>query len=406
VLVAHNRYRSATPSGENTFVASQRAALTAAGVEVVPLDCSSDDLPGLPVAQRLAVAAGPVHNPFGVRRMRDALARHRPDVVHVHNTVPLLSPSVLREARRAGVPVVHTVHNFRQDCVNGLYFRDGAVCTDCHGRAVALPAVAHGCYRGSRLQSVPMVVGRSVHRSTWARVDAFVALSRFHRDYLGSLGIDPARVTVVPTACEDPGPTPPPGRDLLFLGRLTPEKGAGELLDAWERACAGSGPPDGRRLVLAGDGPLLGPLRRRAERLPGVEVTGPQDAAGVGALLRRCGVVVVPSRWYEGYPRAAVEALAHGRALLVSDLGALPAVVAGDDAADDADGRAGWTAAPDAAALAVAIRALTDEDVGRCGRAARRRYESAHTPEVTTAALLGVYRRLVAHLPGLEVGVG
>src|SRR4051794_15577628 len=165
VLVAHNRYRASSPSGENQLVAAEIDLLRAGGVDVVPLLTDSDDLTG-PLGA-LRGAPGPIYSPSGVRGFKRLLAQTRPDVVHLHNVYPLISPYVVRVAARAGVPVVQTVHNYRHGCVNGLHLRDGHPCTDCLGTRLGLPAVRHGCYRDSRLQTVPMTIGQVVHRPTW-----------------------------------------------------------------------------------------------------------------------------------------------------------------------------------------------------------------------------------------------
>src|SRR5690606_8839959 len=124
VVVAHNRYRSAQPSGENRVVDAEIAQLTAAGVEVLPLLRSSDEIGSLPVRDRALLPLSPLWNAGTQRTLAALLREHRPDVLHLHNPYPLLSPAVVRTAHRYGVPVVHTTHNYRQVCANGIYFRD------------------------------------------------------------------------------------------------------------------------------------------------------------------------------------------------------------------------------------------------------------------------------------------
>src|SRR5262245_44542080 len=130
VVVAHNRYASARPSGENNVVDAEIAQLRAAGVAVVPFLRNSDDIATLPPAQKALLPLSPIRNGPAQRALGDLLDRERPDVLHLHNPYPLLSPWVVRTAHRHGVPVIQTVHNYRQVCAPGLYFRDGHICTE------------------------------------------------------------------------------------------------------------------------------------------------------------------------------------------------------------------------------------------------------------------------------------
>ncbi len=382
VLIAHNRYRSALPSGENSVVDDEIRLLRGAGVEVLPLIADSDDIPGLSLRGKLGVAAGPVVNLTGVARMRRMLEVHQPDLVHVHNVFPLLSPWIVRTAHDAGVPVVQTVHNFRQDCVAGTYFRDGQVCTDCKGRRVAMPALVHGCYRSSRAQTVPMVIGRSIHRSTWLSVERYLVLTDFHAAFLESLGVPADRIVIRPTSATDPGAGTTPGRDVLFVGRLDHEKGVELILDAWAAR-----PADGRRLVVAGDGPLSSHVAARAAAGDSIDFVGRLEPDGVSAAMRAAGVVALPSVWLEGLPRVAVEAMAHGRPIMAVDHGGLATVV---------DRETGWLLPPQTSAWTRGLAALTDSELRLRGGGARRLFERRFDHVVTTRQLLATYDDLVA----------
>src|SRR5437773_39112 len=225
VVIAHNRYSSAQPSGENTVVDAEIAQLRAAGVEVVPFLRSSDEIGALPAAQKALLPLSPIRAAPAQAALRELIRREKPDLLHLHNPYPLISPWIVRTAHAEGLPVVHTVHNYRQVCANGLYFRDGHICHDCRGRAVPLPAVQHACYRGSRAQSAVMATALTVHRSTWRSVDRYIALTDAIATHLRDFGIPAERIVVKPNAAPDPGPPPPLGDGFLFLGRLSPEKG-------------------------------------------------------------------------------------------------------------------------------------------------------------------------------------
>ena len=148
ILVVHNRYRSDSPSGENEAVDGQVTTLREAGVEVETYQRSSDEIAEFGAVHRVGLALRPFRSPSDAKALHRLIEAWHPDIVHVHNVYPLLSPGVLEVATEAGVPIVHTVHNYRSWCPAGTCFRDGAICQDCVGRSVAWPCVVHGCYRG------------------------------------------------------------------------------------------------------------------------------------------------------------------------------------------------------------------------------------------------------------------
>ncbi|NUR49997.1 MAG: glycosyltransferase family 4 protein [Hamadaea sp.] len=376
VVVAHNRYRSDAPSGENIMVDLESAQLAAAGVEVVPFQRESDDIPSLPATQKALLPLSPIWSPSSTRALADLLRRERPDVLHLHNPYPLLSPGVVRTAHKHGVPVVQTVHNYRQVCAPGLYFRDGHVCTDCKGKAFALPAIQHKCYRGSAAQSAIMATTLAVHRGTWHSVDRYIALTESIAAHLRDYGISPERIAIKPNAVEDPGPSAPIGEGVLFAGRLSPEKGLGILLDAWRRTEPGTL----GTLRIAGDGDLRPLAEAAAAERPDVEYLGPRDRAGVRDLMRASALVTVPSTWFEPLSTVIIEALANGRPVLGTALGGSPYLI----------DSAGWVVAPTADALA-GVLPLAVKEAGSLAQSARERYLANFHPDVVTSRLIEIY---------------
>ncbi|MFD0972759.1 glycosyltransferase family 4 protein, partial [Plantactinospora endophytica] len=341
VIVAHNRYREAQPSGENTIVDQEITQLRAAGVTVHPFLRSSDEIAEFSPTAKALLPISPIYAPKAQQELSRLITEHRPDVLHLHNPYPLLSPWVVRTAHRHGVPVVQTVHNYRQVCSSGLYFRDGRICQDCRGRALGVPAIVHRCYRGSRAQSALMATTLAVHRPTWRSVDRYIALTSGIAAHLRDYGIPDERIVVKPNAIPDPGPPPPLGDGFLFFGRLSPEKGVGLLLDAWRRHPVGALGP----LRIAGDGELRPLAEAAAAERADVEFLGPLDRPGVAAALRATAVVLAVPTWHDVLPTVVIEALAAGRPVLGTALGGIPYLVGADDPA----GAAGWLVRPDAA---------------------------------------------------------
>lgn len=382
--MVHNRYRSVQPSGENSVVDSDVESLRADGVEVVPYFCESDSIESMSTMQRALLGIRPVHSFGDVSAMAHLLETVRPDVVHVHNVYPLISPSVVRLAARRGVAVVQTVHNFRHRCVSGVDFRDGAVCTDCHRRRLAWPAVLHGCYQQSVARSVPMAASLAVHRSTWHLVDRFLACGDHLADFLVETGIDASRIEVRRNTLPDPGEPAPLGDSVLFVGRLVEEKGVRHVLAAWSLASMAVG---SARLRIAGDGPLRDEVVAAAATDPSIEYLGLLDPAALGEVYRAARLVVVPSLWPEPDPITVVAALAHGRPLLATSIGSIPRSM-GDES--------GWCTAPTVEAIAKGLRdALrAGPELVAAGIAARRRYLDLRRPEAVRP-LVEVYREVL-----------
>jgi glycosyltransferase involved in cell wall biosynthesis len=376
VVVAHNRYSSAQPSGENTIVDAEIAQLTAAGVEVLPFLRSSDEIGSLPAAQKALLPLSPVYAPAAQRDLVRLIRAHRPDVLHLHNPYPLISPWIVRTAHAHGLPVVQTVHNYRQVCASGVYFRDGHICHDCRGRAVPLPAVVHRCYRGSAAQSAVMATALTVHRGTWRSVDRFIALTDAVAEHLRGYGIAADRIVVKPNAIADPGEFGPPGDGFLFIGRLTEEKGLRLLLSAWARHPEGSLGP----LRIVGDGPLRAVAQAAADARADVQFLGPSGTDEKWAHFRASAVVVACSTWHDVLPTVVIEALATGRPVLGTALGGIPYLV----------GDAGWTVPAEVDALAAALP-VARAGAAALGPVARARYLDTFTPDVVTKRLLEVY---------------
>lgn len=376
VVVAHNRYASGAPSGENVIVDAEIEQLRAEGLTVLPFIRASDDIGGLPPVQKALLPASPLFNRWAARDLATLIDREKPDILHLHNPYPLLSPWVVRVAQRRGVPVVQTVHNYRQVCAPGTYFRDGGLCTECRGRSFGWPAVKHACYRGSRPQSAIMAATLAVHRGTWRGVDRYIALTSAIADHLRDFGVPSEHIVVKPNSLADPGPPSALGGGFLYAARLVEEKGVKLLLDAWS--------PSFGTLRIAGDGPMRDLVSARSD----VEYLGPLDRAGMRAAFEASAAIVVASLWADVLPTIAIESLAAGRPVLGTSMGGIPWVV----------GDAGWIVPPSefAAGLAQAAADLADPAVAAgLAKKARARYEATFTPAVGAKALVSVYEGLV-----------
>ncbi|WP_127544183.1 glycosyltransferase family 4 protein [Actinoplanes sp. OR16] len=380
VVVAHNRYREAIPSGENVIVDTEIGQLRESGVQVVPFQRSSDSISSMGGAQKALLPIYPIYGLEAQKDLAAVLKAEKPDVLHLHNPYPLLSPWVIRTAHAHNVPVVQTVHNYRQVCSSGLYFRDGHNCRDCRGKALGWPAIKHKCYRGSAAQSAIMATTLAVHRPTWHSVDRYIALTDKIAAHLVDYGVKPERIVIKPNGLPDPGTPEALGEGFLYGARLSPEKGLGLLLDAWQRHPVGSL----GLLRIAGDGELRPLAEQAAATRSDVVYLGPLDKAGMIAARNASAVVVATPTWEDVLPTVILEAMSSGRAVLGTAVGGIPYMVGeGPEAA-------GWLAAPDPAALAAVLPAARD-GAAHAARQARERYLRHFHPDVLTKRLIEIY---------------
>lgn len=380
ILIAHNRYQER--GGEDVVFEAESALLGEGGHAVKTLTVSNDAINSLGV--RIKTALEIADNPSGRRTIAEAIDGFAPDVVHFHNFFPLLSPAVIDVCRDKGVPAVVTLHNYRVICGNGQLMRDGQICHQCLD-AGPIWGVVHRCYRGSLPGSAATAYMIASHqrRGTWTRRGLrLIALTRFARNIFVSAGFNADMIDVKPNFIPDPGvpPLAAPREGLLYVGRLSPEKGVDVLLQAVAQTAA--------RLRIAGDGPELAALRAKAP--DNVTFLGALSRADVFAEMSRAQALVVPSLWYEGFPMVVVEALANATPVIASDLGALAEIVQG--------GVTGMLVPPgDADSLKRTIVAFLGDRAfaARCGQAARAAYAKLYRPEENLRQLEAIYQRAI-----------
>lgn len=382
ILLVHCHYR--LPGGEDAVFAAERDLLQAHGHQVLCYERSNEE-----AAHGAAKALLPLHavwNRAAARDVKRLIRTEKVDAVHIHNTLLLLSPAVVRAAKSTGVPVVQTLHNFRLFCPNGILLRNGKVCEDCphHGLHCA---IRHRCYRGSLAQTLVVAASYTLHRllGTWKGI-SIVALTDFDKEKLLEYNrrrpmFDPDRLTVKPNpVCVPDGPVRPWAQrknQLLFAGRLEELKGLRTVLEAW-RLLGDNAPA----LLVAGEGPLGD--WAKTQPLPNVRFVGQLPRDELHRAMAESRAVIAASLCYESFALVPAEAHALGTPVLASDLGNVGAsVTPGVDGLRFAPG--------DAAALAQAVQALDTAqfDCETIAAAARRRYD----PEENYNALMRLYTK-------------
>ena len=394
VLVVHNYYQQ--PGGEDATFEQECRLLERYGHQVVRYQRTNHEIEGVRGWRRLRAALEIVWN----RRMRrgflDLLRRERPDVVHVHNTFFMISPSIFAACEEAGVPVVQTLQNYRMFCPAAVFFRAGRVCEECLEHSL-WRGISHACYHGSRGETavVASMIAYNRRLGPWpGKVDAFIAVTPFGRRKLMQGGLPGERVAVKPNFVEpDPGEGRGAREYALFVGRLSAEKRAATMLEAWTRL------REPVPLQIAGAGPEQNALEEQARRssLAGVRFLGRLPRAETLKTMQGARFLVFPSEWYEGFPVTICEAFACGTPVICSRLGAMEEVVE--------DGRTGFHYTPgNAAELAekVAWAWSHPEEMRRMGREARREFEAKYTPETNYPLLLEIYGQAMARKRGTQ----
>jgi glycosyltransferase involved in cell wall biosynthesis len=393
ILLVHNRYRSAMPSGENRVVDQEGASLAAVGHEVKLFTRESDEISEWSLLKKASLPARTIWNWESFRDLKAVLAEYQPEVVHVHNTFPLLSAAVLHACRDAGVPVVVTVHNYGLACANRAFFRDGKVCHDCTNHRLPVSSVLHGCFRESRAATLPVAVAMVAHRRAWrSLVSAYILISESQRDLLHGVGLPEDRVFVrynLITRRDRLQTAPEPM--VVYAGRLDEIKGVRLLMAGWDRYREQAGEP-GLRLTIAGAGTLEDEVSAWASTRPSVALTGALSSADCASLISRARAVVLPSAWEETFGLVAIEAMAAGVPPIASGHGSFPELIT-----PGVDGALFDKGDPAALGRAIADAERNPEQYASYGEQARKTYEQRFDPERNLEELLEIYRFAIAH---------
>jgi glycosyltransferase involved in cell wall biosynthesis len=386
ILVVYNSYQR--PNGEDVVFSQERQVLERGGHEVVTFCRSNFEISSYSALKQVALLKRAVWATDIKEEIADVLQQEKPDIVHVHNTFLMISPSIYSACREAGVPAVQTLHNYRLLCPASTFLKHGRICEECVGHSL-WRSVAYGCYRDSRAATATVALTVGVHRSlgTWNKlVDGYIALTEFGRQKFIVGGLPAERIAVKPNFVHpDPGARQGRGEGALFVGRLAEEKGVGTLLRAW-RKLHSSIPLD-----VVGDGPLRSALEAESQGQKSVQFRGWMPRDQILETMKLARFLIFPSEWYEGFGMTIVEAFACGIPVICSRLGAMEELVA--------DGHTGLHfTAGDANDLAQKVEWAWShpEEMEAMGRAARAEYEGKYSADRNYQMLLDIYRRVIA----------
>jgi exopolysaccharide biosynthesis WecB/TagA/CpsF family protein len=390
ILLVHNFYGSSAPSGENMVYAAERELLRQHGHTVIEFTRHSDEIINRGIFGTIQGALATPWNPFSRRALQSLLEKEKPDVMHVHNTFPLLSPSIFYATKELQTATILTLHNYRTFCTAGIPMRDGVPCTECLDTQSVSRALKYGCYRKNRLATLSLATMIALHRrvKTWERqVDSFIALSDFQKDKMVEAGLPETNVHIKPPFYVNP-PSPLSWQEreskVVFVGRLGIEKGLNILIDAWKQW--GREAP---QLEIIGDGPERVRLQKSV-RGNGIEekisFLGQLPFLEVQRRLRLARLLVLPSLCFEGFPMAIIEAFSLGVPVAASDVGPLPHIVK--------ENENGILFRPDDVSnLCHTIREIWDHSdrLSLLGQGARQEFDKKYTADANYENLMKIY---------------
>lgn len=377
ILFVHNFYQNF--GGEDACALAEKAMLESRGENLILYTRDNRELRNYSLLDKIAVPLEAVDSVRTRQEVSEIVRKQRPDVAYVHNFFPLVSPSLYETLHKLNVPCVQVAHDFRFVCPNALLYTNGAICEDC-AQGDFFNAVRNRCYRNSYLASMvaASVIASARRNSIFDLISAFICPTEFSKQKLSDAGVPEHKLFVKPHFMDVSTVEPKfGGRYVLYLGRLTPEKGVETLVRAMEK---------NRKITLkiAGTGPLEKELRSyiREKRLRNIELLGFKSGTEKWQILRDSAFVVVPSECYETFGLSVLEAYTTGKCVIASRLGALGYIIE--------DGRSGLLfKAADITELSETIRRLWSqpEEIEGMGRYARGLAETKYTPEENFAML-------------------
>jgi glycosyltransferase involved in cell wall biosynthesis len=381
IIMCHNHYQQ--PGGEDLSYAQEVRLIESRGHDVVQYTKHNDEIREM---GKLAAALRTIWNGDTHRELRELFRHERPEVVHFTNTFPLISSSAYYAAKEEGVAVVQSLRNYRLLCPGAQFMRDGKVCESCLGKRFAWPGVWHGCYRDSRVGTLVVASMLAFHRmrQTWTEaIDMYYALTELSRAKFVEGGLPADKIAVKPNFIE-PAPEPGTGSGgfAVFVGRLSEEKGIDVLLDAWKQLDLPL------ELKIVGDGPMAATVESAAKEDARIQWLGRLPSDEAISIVGEALCLVMPSLWYEGFPRTILEALAKGTPVVTSRLGSMEEIV--EDRVTGLHFTAG-----DSSDLVRALHRITSDPLtlGRMRRAARDEFLANYTEDANYNLMMEIYAK-------------
>lgn len=390
ILQVHNAYQ--IPGGEDVVVANEKKLLEMNGNEVFSYSRNNDELKTMNAFQKLLIPFTAVYSFKTYREVKKLIRENKIDIVHVHNTLMVVSPSVFYAAFHCHVPVVQTLHNFRMLCPAGSYFRGDRICEECSEKGLQC-SLKYGCYRGSKAQTFVSAAILKIHRmlGTYRKVN-FICLTEFNREKLSRLNeggkqiVDMKKVYIKPNFTFQEGisgEVQEAGDYFLVVGRVEALKGIDVVVKAFEKI------PD-QKLIVAGDGPMMAEMKAyiKEHNMSNVKFAGYLDKAKVQEKYRGAKAVIMASQCYEAFAMTIAEAYSNAVPVIAGNVGNLANMVE-----EGVTGIKFIYDSPDD--LAAKILKYNTMDIAKMKQNAKTFYEKRLKPEDNYRILEEIYHKIM-----------
>ena len=386
ILLIHNKYKQ-EPGGETFVFQAEGELLSRHGHFVERLVFDNGKIKT--ILNKCLSALRIIYNPESARQLRKKIESFNPDIIHVHNFVPLASPAIFYVAKRYRVPVILTLHNYRLICPSATLFHNQKIYEKSINSIFPMDAIMKGVYRDSRIQTAVVAIMVAVHNliGTWRnKIDFYISLSNFAKEKFkkSSLSIPEERLLVKPNFVADCGMGDSVRHNyFLYVGRLVEEKGIQTLLNAAKLY--------NFKLTLIGDGPLRGRVENAARTNPNIRCLGFLDKPAVMSHMKKCKALILPSLWYEAFPLAMLEAFSTGTVVIASKLGSMAEII------ENRVNSLLFEAGNEKDLVRRIIEIDEEPDWARClADNARLSYLTHYTPEKNYGLLINVYNQALA----------
>ena len=389
VLNIHNSHRSGSPSGDDIVFKKESKLLEQYGNKVFKINPSNDEFDKASALKKLFTIFQIPWSFNYYKKIKQVLLKEKPDIIHLHNFFPFISPSVFYAADSAGIPIVQTLHDFRYLCPMAFLMRSGKICDECKEGAF-LKSVEYGCFKGSKLQSIPIAFMLKLHwylKTFKKKIDGYICLTESQKKIYLDAAFDGKKLFIKPNFVDDTFEQDKYkcGDYTVFIGRLGEEKGVRTLIGAWKDL------PD-IPLKIVGDGPEAKDCKSLVAdmNIKNIDFLGYKPYLECRKILNNARFLIMPSIWYETFGLTIIEAFSHCKPVIASNLGAMADLVE--------NGETGILFTPmNTQELAEKVRWLWNnpEECQRMGRNARREYEEKYTPEKNYEMLINIYQEVI-----------
>ena len=387
ILLAHNFYKFF--AGEDSIALREKGLLEENKEQVYFYTKDNKETDSYNLNKKINFFVQTIFSSSTKKELKTIIKDFKPDIAYTHNIFPLISPSIFHTLHAESIPCVQNVQDYRWLCPNGVFYINDSICEKCKNGAF-WNAIRYKCFRDSFLLSglYATTIGTNRLSGVFKKIDAFVCTTEFNKQKLMEAGIEEKRLFIKPNYLDITNiePSVGTGNHIIFLGRLSQEKGLWTLIKAFEKI-------KDLQLKIVGTGPLEHPLRKyiKENSINNISIEGFKEGDEKNNLIKNALFMVFPSEWYEHFPIVLLEAFAFGKPVIASDIGNMPLIVENEKSglhfkAGDIDD------------LIEKIRILSqnNSEITRMGEFARKKIETYYTPEINYKILKSIFQK-VAH---------